>query len=115
MKAAGHPYPSPEAAIGDSRWDLEKPAISDDEKRTAVADATCKWSSGLVSRWHAADAALQRKLVHKHAGRFALLRTDLNERVQRATAILERHRSAKQKDAAHPDTTEPQRSPEHQG
>lgn len=91
MREAGHPYPSPEAAIGDPRWDLDKRAISADEKRTAVADVVCKWSSGLVARWFAADAALQRALVHKHAGRFALLRADLNERVQRATILLQRH------------------------
>ncbi|MFC5814040.1 hypothetical protein [Nonomuraea harbinensis] len=91
MRDAGHPYPSPEAAIGDPRWDLDKRAISADEKRTAVADVVCKWSSGLVARWFAADAALQRALVHKHAGRFALLRADLNERVQRATTLLQRH------------------------
>ncbi|MFG1946105.1 hypothetical protein [Nonomuraea sp. NPDC048826] len=90
MRSAGHPYPSPEAAIGDPRWALDKPVISADEKRTAIADTACKWSSGLVARWFAADAALQRRLVHKHAGRFALLRADLNERVRRATTLLDR-------------------------
>ncbi|MGI5267905.1 hypothetical protein ACQEUU_01985 [Nonomuraea sp. CA-218870] len=90
MRAAGHPYPSPQAAIADPRWSLDDPVISADEKRVAMADTACKWSSGLVAHWFTADAALQRKLVRKHAGRFALLRADVNERVQRATTLLAR-------------------------
>ncbi|MDA0636647.1 hypothetical protein OUY22_24815 [Nonomuraea sp. MCN248] len=90
MRAAGHPYPSPQAAIADPRWSLDDPVISADEKRVAMADTACKWSSGLVAHWFTADAALQRKLVRKHAGRFALLRADVNERVQRAATLLAR-------------------------
>lgn len=94
MRRAGHPYPTPEDAIADPRWHLEKPEVGELERRTAVADATCKWSSGLVARWFEADTAVQRELVREHAGRFALLRADLSERVQRATALLRRHSSA---------------------
>jgi hypothetical protein len=90
MKAAGHSYPSPEAAIADPRWNLEGTEITAEEKRVAVADTSCKWSSGLVAAWFTADAELQRKIVLKHSGRFADLRDNLGERLNRATALLGR-------------------------
>ncbi|MFF0771910.1 hypothetical protein ACFYUK_23710 [Nonomuraea wenchangensis] len=91
MSRAGHDYPSPEAAITDSRWNLDERAVTEDEKRTAVADTRCKQSSGLVAAWHAADAALQRALVRDHAARFAALRADLAYRLRRASAVLAAH------------------------
>ncbi|MFK4036275.1 hypothetical protein ACI2LC_10800 [Nonomuraea wenchangensis] len=91
MTGAGHAYPSPEAAITDSRWNLDERAVTEDEKRTAVADTRCKWSSGLVAAWHAADAELQRALVRDNAARFAALRADLAYRLRRASAVLAAH------------------------
>ncbi|QYC45769.1 hypothetical protein Nocox_41130 [Nonomuraea coxensis DSM 45129] len=88
MSRSGHGYPSPEAAIGDRRWDLDERTVTEDEKRTAVADTRCKWSSGLVAAWHAADVELQRALVRDHAARFAALRADLAHRLRRASAVL---------------------------
>ncbi|MFI7453704.1 hypothetical protein ACIBQX_39875 [Nonomuraea sp. NPDC049714] len=90
MKAAGHSYPSPEAAIADPRWNLEGAEITTEEKRVAVADTSCKWSSGLVATWFTADAELQRRIVLKHSDRFADLRDNLGKRLDRATAMLER-------------------------
>ncbi|WP_336207519.1 hypothetical protein [Nonomuraea sp. LPB2021202275-12-8] len=92
MAAAGHSYASPEAAIADPRWNLEQPAISAEEKRVAIADTGCKWSSGLVAAWFAADAELQREVVLGQADRFADLRTNLGKRLDRATAVLARSR-----------------------
>ncbi|MCK2213986.1 hypothetical protein MF672_009305 [Actinomadura sp. ATCC 31491] len=91
MAEAGHDYPAPEAAIADSRWDLDEQAVTEDEKQAAVADTQCKWSSGLVAAWHAADAALQRALVRDNRDRFAALRADLAHRLRQASAVLAEH------------------------
>ncbi|WP_049556585.1 hypothetical protein [Nonomuraea sp. SBT364] len=88
MERAGHAYPSPEAAIADRRWHLEKPEVSDEEKQTASADVACKWSSGLVAAWYAADADLQRAVVRDNDRRFAAFRDNLSKRLDRATALL---------------------------
>ncbi|MEO3874216.1 hypothetical protein ABGB18_35920 [Nonomuraea sp. B12E4] len=88
MSQAGHPYPAPEAAIADGRWDLEKPAVSEDEKQTATADTSCKWSSGLVAAWFAADAALQRAVIRDNADRFTAFQENLRYRLARASALL---------------------------
>ncbi len=88
MRAAGHSYPSPEAAIADPRWTLEEAEITAEETRVAVADTSCKWSSGLVSAWFTADTELQRRVVLKHSGRFADLRANLGTRLDRATTLL---------------------------
>jgi hypothetical protein len=93
MGQAGESYPAPEAAIADSRWDLDKPAVSEDEKQTATADTTCKWSSGLVAAWFTADAELQRAVVRDNPDRFAALRDNLKQRLARASALLTEHES----------------------
>ncbi|MFI6787607.1 hypothetical protein ACIBG4_09765 [Nonomuraea sp. NPDC050383] len=94
MERAGHPYPSPEAAIADPRWDLRSDAVTAPERRTATADTACKWSSGLVSAWYAADAAAQRAVIAAEPARFAALRDDLRARLALAAgpagAVLER-------------------------
>lgn len=91
MSQAGHSYPAPEAAIADSRWDLDKPRITEEEKQTATADTTCKWSSGLVAAWFAADAELQRALVRDNGERFTALAANLRERLRRASRLLPEH------------------------
>ncbi|MFG1704832.1 hypothetical protein ACFLIM_16730 [Nonomuraea sp. M3C6] len=91
MKQAGLSYPSPEAAIADSRWGLDKPAVSEEEKQTATADTLCKWSSGLVATWFAADAELQRAVIRDNADRFAALRDNLRYRLARASRLLAEH------------------------
>ncbi|GAA3147386.1 hypothetical protein [Nonomuraea roseoviolacea] len=90
MERAGHPYPSPEAAIADPRWDLRSAAVTAREKRTATADTGCKWSSGLVPAWFAADTAAQRAVIAAEPARFASLRDDLRARLDRAAEVLER-------------------------
>ncbi|WP_103957268.1 hypothetical protein [Nonomuraea solani] len=91
MSQAGHSYPAPEAAIADGRWDLDEPAVTEDEKQTATADTTCKWSSGLVAAWYAADAELQRAVIRDNAGRFDALRANLRQRLNRASRLLAEH------------------------
>ncbi|MEV4107710.1 hypothetical protein [Nonomuraea sp. NPDC049695] len=91
MNEAGHPYPTPEAAIADGRWKLDKPAISEEEKQVAYADTTCKWSSGLIAAWFAADAELQRTLIRDNPERFAELRANLKQRLAHASGLLSEH------------------------
>ncbi|WP_043615288.1 hypothetical protein [Nonomuraea candida] len=88
MSRAGHDYPNPEAAIADGRWDLDEPAVTEEEKQTATADTSCKWSSGLVAAWYAADAELQRAVVRDNPERFAALRANLKQRLNRASRLL---------------------------
>ncbi|MBF8188638.1 hypothetical protein ITP53_23495 [Nonomuraea sp. K274] len=92
MSQAGHSYPAPESAIADSRWNLDKPAVSEDEKQTATADTLCKWSSGLVAAWFEADAQLQRAIIRDNPDRFAALRDNLTQRLARASALLAEHK-----------------------
>ncbi|TMR10186.1 hypothetical protein ETD86_40605 [Nonomuraea turkmeniaca] len=91
MSQAGHSHPAPEAAIADSRWDLEKRTVTEDEKQTATADTQCKWASGLVAAWHAADATLQRALIRDNSDRFAALRANLEHRLKRASSVIAAH------------------------
>ncbi|GAA3696468.1 hypothetical protein GCM10022224_072650 [Nonomuraea antimicrobica] len=93
MTQAGFSYPAPEAAIADGRWDLDKPPVSEEEKQTATADTACKWSSGLVAAWYAADAELQRAVVRDNPERFAALRANLRQRLSRASHLLTEHES----------------------
>lgn len=89
MNRAGFSYSTPEDAIGDRRWRLEQSAVSAEEKRTAIADTACKWDSGLVAAWFAADADLQRGVIGENADRFAALRANLQHRLARAAELLE--------------------------
>ncbi|MGW0802168.1 hypothetical protein [Nonomuraea sp. NPDC002799] len=91
MSQAGHSYPAPEAAIADNRWDLDKPAVSEEEKQIATADTVCKWSSGLIAAWYAADAELQRAVIRDNSERFDALRVNLQQRLRRASRLLGQH------------------------
>ncbi|WP_441124575.1 hypothetical protein [Nonomuraea sp. H19] len=91
MSQAGHSYPAPEAAIADSRWDLDKPAVSEEEKRIATADTQCKWSSGLVLAWYGADVDLQQAVIRDNPDRFAALRANREQRVKHASGLLAAH------------------------
>jgi hypothetical protein len=95
MSRAGHTYPAPEAAIADSRWDLDEPAVTEEEKQTATADTACKWSSGLVAAWYAADAELQRAVIRDNPERFTALRVNLRQRLERASRLLAEHEGRK--------------------
>jgi hypothetical protein len=62
--------------------------VTEEEKQTATADTACKWSSGLVAAWYAADAELQRAVIRDNADRFAALRANLKQRLSRASRLL---------------------------
>ncbi|MEV1238898.1 hypothetical protein [Nonomuraea sp. NPDC049750] len=92
MVRAGHAYPTAEAAIADARWNLDQPTVTAEEKRTATADTRCKWESGLVAVWFAADSALQRQIVAGNPDRFAALRANLGSRLARASKVFQETR-----------------------
>ncbi|MCL7379902.1 hypothetical protein [Streptomyces sp. 35G-GA-8] len=88
MNQAGHPYTDPSAAIGDPRWNLEGPTITEREKKTARTDVRCKQSSGLLSNWHAAETALQRQLIARHADTFEALSSHKRALLKNVLAVL---------------------------
>jgi hypothetical protein len=92
MVKAGYAYPTAEAAIADIRWNLDQPTVTAEEKRTATADTRCKWESGLVAAWFAADSALQRQVVTGNPDRFAALRANLAGRLARASQVFQETR-----------------------
>ncbi|MEU7741230.1 hypothetical protein [Nonomuraea sp. NPDC049158] len=92
MVKAGYAYPTVEAAIADARWNLDQPTVTAEEKRTATADTRCKWESGLVAAWFAADSALQRQVVTGNPARFAALRANLGSRLARASQVFQETR-----------------------
>lgn len=92
MVKTGYAYPTAEAAIADARWNLDQPTVTAEEKRTATADTWCKWESGLVAAWFAADSALQRQVVTGNPDRFAALRANLSSRLARASKVFQETR-----------------------
>jgi hypothetical protein len=63
MKRKGYTYASPMDA-------LEAPAfregsVSDQEKKTAMADVSCKESTGLLDTWFKAESAIQKGMIEK--------------------------------------------------
>lgn len=85
MKRAGFSY--------DSIWDPndqqwpEPP--SQTEIATASADARCKGETNLAGIWLAVESAYQRRAISEHAEAFESLKTWRDERVRRATLILQ--------------------------
>ncbi|MBF8184745.1 hypothetical protein ITP53_03105 [Nonomuraea sp. K274] len=89
MSRLGFAYANPDAAIGDPRWDLDAPAITEREIETAQADVRCKQSSGLLKTWHEAERTLQHQIIQRNLEKFDLLRAGKNihlSNVSRAVA-----------------------------
>ncbi|MEV8390584.1 MULTISPECIES: hypothetical protein [unclassified Streptomyces] len=94
MNQAGHPYTDPSAAIDDPRWNLDSPTITEREKKTARTDVRCKQSSGLLSNWHAAETALQRQLIARHAESFEALSSHKRALLKNVLGVLNGPESA---------------------
>ncbi|MFE7569131.1 hypothetical protein ACFU76_19570 [Streptomyces sp. NPDC057539] len=94
MNQAGHPYTDPSAAIDDPRWNLNSPTITEREKKTARTDVRCKQSSGLLSSWHAAETALQRQLIARHAETFGALSSHKRALLKNVLGVLNSPESA---------------------
>jgi hypothetical protein len=81
MKEEGYAYTSPMDA-------LETPAflrgkVSDTEKKTAVADVSCKERTGLADVWFAAESSIQKDMIKANAEALRKL-GELHERKLRA-------------------------------
>jgi hypothetical protein len=92
MHQAGFEYQDPLAAMSDPKWSSSEAAAgpSKQEIATAVADVTCKDKSDLVGTWHAAEIPFQDRAVKQHSSYFTKLRTDMNEQLDAARAVLAR-------------------------
>lgn len=64
MKSSGFSYATPLDAMADHRF--LGPAVSTLEKRTAVADVTCKESVRLPQVWLSVESEKQRPLIQQH-------------------------------------------------
>ncbi|MER8091293.1 hypothetical protein ABTZ57_41270 [Streptomyces sp. NPDC094048] len=64
MKSSGFSYATPLDAMADHRF--LGPAVSTLEKRTAVADVTCKESVQLPQVWLSVESEKQRPLIQQH-------------------------------------------------
>ncbi|MER8071207.1 hypothetical protein ABTZ59_23225 [Streptomyces sp. NPDC094034] len=88
MNQAGHPYAHPSAAIGDPRWNLDSSTITEREKKTARTDVRCKQSSGLLSEWHAAEAAMQRQVIARNTETFHALSSHKRALLKNVLSVL---------------------------
>ncbi|MDJ0346696.1 hypothetical protein QMK19_34530 [Streptomyces sp. H10-C2] len=74
MKKAGYTYPAePFSASND--LDFTGPTVGEKEKAVAVADVTCKNSSGLIRDWKVVETALQEKLIAEGGTEIAQVKT----------------------------------------
>jgi hypothetical protein len=73
MAGHGLHYATPDDAVADPAWDLNSPAASAAEIRTAVTDVRCKDRSHLTRVWYATEVALQNAVIAGNRQRFAEL------------------------------------------
>lgn len=84
MKAAGFVYDSPWQP-NDS---FTGSTVTDEERRTAVADVQCKQSTNLVGIWSGVEGAYQQVLLNQHSSQIANLRAALKVQVAAARSVL---------------------------
>uniref|UniRef100_A0AAU3HQB8 Lipoprotein n=1 Tax=Streptomyces sp. NBC_01393 TaxID=2903851 RepID=A0AAU3HQB8_9ACTN len=71
MKAEGFSYSSPLAPPRD--FELDTPAVPDNERKVAVADLSCKKQTNLLNVWFNAESRIQRADIQANKGRLAQL------------------------------------------
>ncbi|QOV35320.1 hypothetical protein IM697_35470 [Streptomyces ferrugineus] len=86
MKRSGYDYASPMAA-------MEAPSflageVSATERKTAVADITCKRNTGLLETWFEAESAIQKAMMKKDAAALRKLDELHGKKVNAARKIL---------------------------
>lgn len=84
MKTRGFSYRDPISAVAG----FTGKTASATEKRTAVADVSCKQQTNLVRVWFASDARVQRTMIAPQAAVLATILTRHHQQVARAKAIL---------------------------
>jgi hypothetical protein len=83
MAGAGFQYAAPMEANDDPRWWVSETAGSD-EIATAVADVSCKSSTGLVAVWSAVEAEHQAELIAANQAELDAYRALLDQQVAAA-------------------------------
>jgi hypothetical protein len=89
MRREGLDYADPYEAVGDERWNLDSPAISDREIEVATADVRCKNQTRLVRIWVTVESEIQRKQIRRNAAMFARLAEVNRLTVANAERVLE--------------------------
>jgi hypothetical protein len=92
MAGLGFTYADPDDALGDRRWDVESPTITETELRTALADVRCKDSSGLVRVWQEVETTWQRQVIDRNADRFPALAATKQTQLSNARQVIENER-----------------------
>ncbi|MCB5165039.1 hypothetical protein LG634_09385 [Streptomyces bambusae] len=88
MRTKGFTYGVPMAADDDPRFRPRPGGPSATEIRTALADLDCRVTHQVAETWHAAEAAIQRESVARHAKELAADRRALDAVVRKAGEVL---------------------------
>ncbi|MBD0711572.1 MULTISPECIES: hypothetical protein [unclassified Streptomyces] len=82
MKASGYGYSSP------LEPSFRTAEVSQDERRTALADVSCKKKTDLVRLWNSVESTYQRRLISHNASQLAEAGKARHRMLDRATAVL---------------------------
>ncbi|WP_162231674.1 hypothetical protein [Allosalinactinospora lopnorensis] len=95
MDARGYSYGTPREAVEDPAWNLDEPAVSEEERKVARADADCKYEAGMVETWVQVETEIQRGMIAENASELERLRQAGSACRENARAVLEElgHRS----------------------
>ncbi|MER6438644.1 hypothetical protein ABT275_20140 [Streptomyces sp. NPDC001185] len=96
MKGQGFPYPSPLSPPHD--FDLDTPSVSDEERKVAVADLSCKERTDLLKIWSGAESRIQRADIEANKGRLARLSEEHREVAEFARSISQEPSEASRSD-----------------
>ncbi|CAL9376907.1 hypothetical protein SUDANB121_00983 [Nocardiopsis dassonvillei] len=88
MADRGHSYPDVWSAMEDRRWNLDAPEANEAERATAVTDVACKYQTGLLDTWIAAEGEIQREMVEDHAAELETIRDANTAYARNAEAVL---------------------------
>lgn len=82
MKASGYSYASP------LEPSFRTTEVSPDERRTALADVSCKNKTGLVRLWNSVESSYQRELIAGNLSELDESRKERRRMRERASAVL---------------------------
>ncbi|MER6031510.1 hypothetical protein [Streptomyces sp. NPDC001851] len=87
MKKKGFSYPDPDKAAIDSHW-LGRGTPSDEEKKTATADARCKLDTGYVQAVQSVEARAQKTLIGENKQKLEAMRAAVDRAVRTARTVI---------------------------
>ncbi|MFH8257046.1 hypothetical protein [Streptomyces roseolus] len=86
MAAEGFRYQEPMAAVDDPKFASDIPSAV--EIATAKADLKCRDKHQVAEIWHAAEVAIQQRLVEENSERLTAVKNDLDQAVKKASDVL---------------------------